>query len=87
MRLELSTSYAIHLPAEEAVLRCYKLGFLNIQLGTPHRKANLDKLLKIKDSLGFEYSVHAPFPAPRKFMVNPVYPSETRLENGLKVGC
>lgn len=78
MRLELSTSYAIHLPAEEAVLRCYKLGFLNIQLGTPHRKANLDRLLKVKESLGLEYSIHAPFPAPKTFMVNPAYPSETK---------
>lgn len=78
MRLELSTSYAIHLPAEEAVLRCYKLGFLNIQLGTPHRKANLDRLLKVKESLGLEYSIHTPFPASKMFMVNPAYPSETK---------
>lgn len=71
MRLELSTAYAAHSAAEEAILRCYKLGFTNIQLSCLHRRANLNKILEIKNSLKLNLSMHAPFPAPRDFTVDP----------------
>ncbi|MFH1636850.1 MAG: sugar phosphate isomerase/epimerase family protein [Candidatus Woesearchaeota archaeon] len=70
MNIEISTNHEIHLPAEQAVLRCYRLGFNHIQLGTPHFKANFQLLNKLREKLNLKYSMHAPFLAPKPFIAS-----------------
>lgn len=70
MKVALSTSHRIHLSAEQAVCECYPLGFTEIQLGTPHYSIDAGALNKLREKLGLDYTVHAPFPAVKGFIAN-----------------
>lgn len=78
LKLELSTTYRISDPAEDAVVKIFSIGFDKMQLGAAHQKADLDKIKSLKRDFGLDFSMHAPFPNPQKVSVDPVKPSQTK---------
>jgi len=70
MEVAISTNHRIHLSAEQAVFECYPLGFTEIELGTPHYSADLTVLNMLRQKLGLNYSVHAPFLASKGFIAD-----------------
>ena len=65
MRFEFSTTYFMDLPLEEAVRECFALGFNNLQLGAAHLKADVRRVLELKERYSLNFSLHAPVPSPR----------------------
>jgi len=85
MRVELSTNHWIKKPAEVAVENAAKLGFRDIQIGTPHYKANFDKLLELKKEHNLTYSVHSPFLAEKDFIASPSLLKPNELDRARKI--